>query len=303
MISESARKSLANPYIQRINLVLDYVTEHFAEPLSLETLADVAGFSPYHFHRIFKLLLDENVNSYVVRRRLERAVALMHATDRLSITHIALDCGFESLSNFSRTFKQHFGVSPSRWTRTQPLHESKIRQAEPRLPLYDAVQLSEDEKQFVIEFKTLPTQTLAYVRVYDPYSGMNVLHGYQHLMRWAQEHTQRGVLVGMSQDHPDVTPAAQCRYDIGMLLPEGAAPVSDETVSIRPFPTCRVAAIHCMGDIGLVDRAWQYLYRYWLPRSRFLPDNLPAMECFLRTPEQIGWEMFDLDCWLPIIPL
>ena len=73
------------------------------------------------------------------------------------------------------------------------------------------------------------------------------------------------------------------------------------TVTYQDFPACQVATIHCFGDIGQEDKAIQYLFRYWLPRSRYQPANLPGMEIYRRQPIELGWKTFDIDCAVPVI--
>jgi len=73
--------------------------------------------------------------------------------------------------------------------------------------------------------------------------------------------------------------------------------------SMRDFEDQEIAAIHCAGDIGYVDRAWHYLYRIWLPDAAFEPANMPAMEVFVRLPEEIGWMTFDLQACIPVARL
>jgi DNA gyrase inhibitor GyrI len=58
-----------------------------------------------------------------------------------------------------------------------------------------------------------------------------------------------------------------------------------------------------VGDLYVVDRAWQYLYKYWLPRSTYLPDNLPAMEIYRQHPADIGWETWDVQGCVPVVGL
>ena len=58
-------------YIARINRVLDYIEENISGDLSLRTLASVAAFSPYHFHRIFRALTGETVNGFIQRIRID----------------------------------------------------------------------------------------------------------------------------------------------------------------------------------------------------------------------------------------
>jgi DNA gyrase inhibitor GyrI len=52
-----------------------------------------------------------------------------------------------------------------------------------------------------------------------------------------------------------------------------------------------------------VDMRWQFLFRHWLPHSRYQPDNLPAMEIYHQQPCEIGWETYDMDAAVPIIAL
>src|SRR5207302_6393493 len=113
-----------------------------------------------------------------------------------------------------------------------------------------------------------------------------------------------------------------CRYDLGVAFqrqPDGilgeiirsrgrtaARPASlparsecdEQGFSIRDFEPQQIAVVHCAGDLGHVDRAWHYLYRIWLPASAFDPADVPAMEMFVRLPEEIGWTMFDLQACL-----
>ena len=92
-------------YIERINAAIDHIVRNLAQNLSLEEIALVEGFSPYHFHRVFRALVGETLNQFVKRLRLERAVYLMSHSPSRSLTDIALECGFSSSSDCSRSFK------------------------------------------------------------------------------------------------------------------------------------------------------------------------------------------------------
>jgi AraC-like DNA-binding protein len=81
------------------------------EPIDLESAAQEAGLSPFHFLRLFRDVLGVTPHQYLVRCRLRRAARLL-ADDARSITDIALDVGFTDLSNFVRTFHRAAGVSP-----------------------------------------------------------------------------------------------------------------------------------------------------------------------------------------------
>ena len=92
--------------------VMRYIREHLGEPLDRETLADVAGFSVPHFHRVFTAHAGESAISYVRRIRLERAGRKLRM-GAVDITEVALAAGYDSHAAFSKAFRQHFGLSPS----------------------------------------------------------------------------------------------------------------------------------------------------------------------------------------------
>jgi AraC family transcriptional regulator len=295
-----------NAYVQRINLVLDYIRGHLTGDLSVNRLARVAGFSPFHFHRLFKGLTGETVNACVNRLRLERAVALLRGTE-LSITQVALECGFVSGSGFSRAFRRRFGLTARGWDRQSPLKESKNGQVLEGLSRYTREQLDalRTHDRFRVTVRTLPEQCLAYVRVFNAHRRPGAIPAaYEHLLEWAR---RRGLdpltrtLYGMSQDDPDVTPLHLCRFDWALAVPAGLKPEGE--VGLQTLPECRVAVIHIHGDVMQEYRALQYLFLSWLPRSRYQPANLPTMEIYRRQPAILGWETYDLECAVPITDL
>ena len=100
-------------YVERINVAIDYIIRNLDQRIRLDDVAHAACFSPFHFHRVFRALLGETLNQFVKRQRLERALFLMSHAPNRSLTVIALECGFSSSSDFSRCFKQRYGVPPS----------------------------------------------------------------------------------------------------------------------------------------------------------------------------------------------
>jgi AraC family transcriptional regulator len=138
-----------------------------SEDLTLDALARVAHFSPFHFHRIFSAMTGETVNECVQRLRLERAVALLRAQPNMSITHIARDSGFVRAETFSRAFRKHYGIAARTWERQSPLKDRKIDQVFSESPFYTMAALEEVDKQdeFAVELREMPRQTIAYIRV------------------------------------------------------------------------------------------------------------------------------------------
>jgi AraC-like DNA-binding protein len=95
----------------RMTEVLRYMAEHAAAPHKLAGLARMARMSPYHFLRSFKATTGVTPHQWLLRARLHNA-AMRLATSRAPVTDIALDVGFQDLSNFTRTFRAEFGTAP-----------------------------------------------------------------------------------------------------------------------------------------------------------------------------------------------
>jgi len=95
--------------------VLQHIDDHLDAQLELDSLAAVANFSPFHFHRLFTACMGETVGDYTRRRRLEMAAQRMVAQPRVPVTQVALSVGFGSSEAFARAFKARFGSSPTGW--------------------------------------------------------------------------------------------------------------------------------------------------------------------------------------------
>jgi AraC-like DNA-binding protein len=91
-----------------------WLDAHASEDVSLERASTEAGLSPFHFLRVFSSVLGVTPHQYLVRSRLRLAARLL-AVDSRSITDVALDAGFQDVSNFVRTFHRAAGVSPRRF--------------------------------------------------------------------------------------------------------------------------------------------------------------------------------------------
>ena len=91
--------------------VLRYMADHSAAPHTVAGLARMAKLSPYHFLRSFKTVTGVTPHQWLLRARLRAAAEKLAAT-KAPVTEIALDVGFEDLSNFTRTFRAEFGASP-----------------------------------------------------------------------------------------------------------------------------------------------------------------------------------------------
>jgi AraC-like DNA-binding protein len=129
--------------------VRDRIDREYARPLDVESLARGAHMSAGHLSRQFRLAFGESPYSYLMTRRIERAMALLRRGD-LSVTEVCFDVGCSSLGTFSTRFTELVGVPPSAYRRheagamagippcvakqvTRPIRNREARVAEPHL--------------------------------------------------------------------------------------------------------------------------------------------------------------------------
>jgi AraC family transcriptional regulator len=302
-ISEKTQPATAATYVQRVNLAIDYIVGRLHEPLRLGDLARVAMLSPFHFHRVFQALVGSTPASFVKRLRLEKALGLMSRTRSTSLTTIALRCGFSSSSDFSRCFKQRFGVPPSSfeikaWREAHAEQLSAIVEHATKLPHVDHLPPRHNPDSFRVKIRDLPSRTVAYIRVDKPYQGGHVIKAVRTLVAWAERNgVADGQWLGYQWDDPEITALVDCRYYVAVEA-ERVTPKGE--VARHQFPPMIVAQLAIRGGIDLELRALQWLYGSWLPRSGYVPDDHPCFEAWTGRPFAHGSDYFDLLVQLPI---
>jgi AraC family transcriptional regulator len=110
-ILPALRPATRNELYRRLYLAKDYADACFSTPVTLTTLADIAGLSPNHLLRTFKQLFGQSPYQYLTSQRLHHAQHLLRTTHQ-PVSEICCAIGFESLGSFSWLFRQRFGCSP-----------------------------------------------------------------------------------------------------------------------------------------------------------------------------------------------
>ncbi len=103
-----------NNYYECISRTCDYIDKNCTNELPLEELANIAGYSPFHFSRLFKEYKNDTVYNYITKRRIMYAENLLMLPE-MNITQVAINSGFESISTFNRVFKNINKCTPSQF--------------------------------------------------------------------------------------------------------------------------------------------------------------------------------------------
>jgi AraC family transcriptional regulator len=316
-----ARDERRKEYTGRINRVMDYITMNLAGDLSLRTLARVANFSPYHFHRLFRGMVGETVNGFIRRVRVEGAASKLLGNPTLSITRVATDCGFASPSSFAREFRAFFGMSATEF-RAGGFHAwSKNRQTKSKSSQLlgnagkdsggtsaytEAGTQPEQRRQtmkMTVEVKEMPELFVAYVRHIGPYN--QIPKAIERIMKWAGP---RGLvrfpqtqILGVYHDDPEITEVSKLRSSACITVPKGTK--VDGEVGTMTIPGGRFAVAHCEIDADEYGAAWDKLMGEWLPESGYQPDDRLCYEIYLNDPTTNPQRKHIVDICEPVKPL
>lgn len=280
-------------YQSRINRIIDAVSADPTRKFTLEVLAEVAGLSPFHLHRMFSSVMGEAPAAVVRRIRLMMAANALQFRPVANITDIALESGFSSSQNFARAFKDWAGVSPGEFRRCCQDHQlppkleeqkSKFRKAAPFVLEY----LAELEEQRAVsqhylqqkganmnvEVQTWPEIKLAYVRHIGSYVDEGLPAAWDKIMAWGLQKgfmQMGGVSYGLSWDNPELTD--RCRYDACIAVPTefklDPAESGDAGISVQTLEAGQYACYRRVVNRSQFSEAMNELFGVWLPQSGY----------------------------------
>jgi AraC family transcriptional regulator len=301
-------------YDGRMHRVLEYIDQQLDQPLNLETLAEVAHFSPFHFHRLFSAWMGETLGDYLRRRRVEIAATRLVAQPRVPVLQLALSVGFGSAEAFARAFKKRFGCSPTLWRLQQSaLRPAKsnpgqmkrnIDQVRPRsLAKNDAVHHLSAEASMNVNLIDRQPASIAYLRHVGPYGAPILTFWQKTVYPWM---ATNGLLqqprYGISHDDPSVTAPEQCRYDAGCEVPPAMTTLGNALKTT--IPGGKYAALSFKGTVADIEAAWTAMLRDWLPPSGLQLDSRIMFEYY---PQGSSYDpatgVFDCKLCVPVAPL
>lgn len=277
-------------YHERIGRITAHIHEHFAQPLELVHLAELAHLSPYHCHRVYHALLGETIASTVRRLRLQRASGYL-ANTQLAVAAVARKCGYPNVQSFARAFSSAYGVSPSDYRKSGG--HTVFAGLDPVLPL-----------AYAIEVRDVPKVTLAGGDHRGSYMGVgkafNAAYARLAAAGLVEQQTR---WFAVYYDDPFAVPEAQLASRAGLSLPAtlGASdklPAPLERFELGGTPC---AVLRHQGPYATMRAAYKWLYGHWLVQSGFGAANLPVFEEYLNNPSQVAAAELLTDIYLPLV--
>lgn len=314
MIKDTAVE-LRNEYISRVNKVQDYIEMNVSEGFSLIQLAQIAGFSSFHFHRIFYSMTGETLFQYIQRIRLEKAARFLIMNQNMSIMDIALECGFSNQSSFAKAFKNYFSVSAAKY-RTYFKEKSNLGKELSEMLDYNipvrTTPCSTRQKEYLtayqIEVKNVSSMDIVYLRYTGPYKSDFPLFENlsSKLDRWAAakgiQYTTDTKWMTIIHDSPGITEDNKLRISYGMTLPDSKKVHPDGEYGKMRIAGGRYAIGHFELAGDDYQAAWNAMYVNWLPESGYQPEDGVSFELYHNNVVSSSGKQ-KVDIYIPVKPL
>ena len=276
------KKSTGKHYRERLTRVIDYIYHNLARDLDVNTLADVALMSPYHFHRIYREIAGEPVNVTVRRLRLQKAASLL-IRGKQPLSSIAQSVAYGSLESFSRAFSKQFGVSPSEYRQTrqeeeEPLLEPFVAMLPTNQAYYPSVynvEISEFEKVHLIGFNHKGD----YMKMSVTFQKLFIFAGEQGLLNGSTR------TFGLYLDDPKSVDESELRGTACISVSENYEPIPEEKILKLEIPRSPCASILYIGSYAELEKPYDWFFGCWLPQSGREALNYPPIEEYLNDPK------------------
>lgn len=284
-------------YRKRIYAAMNFISKNIEREVTLTEIASIASFSPFHFHRIFKAVVGENVAEFSRRIRVELAANRLLANPQKDVTSIALSCGFSSSQNFAKIFRQRYNITPTQY------RKKNAGSFQSHSPFNDLspIKLENTEKKNLkqVTIQEMPESKAATVRCLGMFPE-SCANGFVELLSWAKQKTiiGPGKLLALYWDNPDITPIEKCRFDCCLSLSndiEPSDPVFIQKIGGEIWAFCRFE----VGSDGF-RKAWEEAFQ-WLVESGYECRPLPCYEIYHNNGQEHPEGKWIIDIAIPLV--
>ena len=272
----------------RLLRVLVHIHDHPEQDLSLDTLADMACVSRFHFHRIFRALTGETLADATRRIRLLRAANAL-VTGEAPLAEVAKQYGYPNVSSFSRAFLANHGMSPGVFRRYGEEIAEKLFQAPGNSNLFN------------VRIQQLPPCRAAGIVHRGPYT--ELARSFQMLgavLGTRGLFTRTHGVFAVHHDFPGSKPEPEMRAHAAVFI-SGDFPRGIEDLEYFDVAGGRYAILEHTGPQATLGSAYAWLYGTWLPQSSEEPEDLPPIELYISDPRTTPPQALRTDLRLPLV--
>jgi AraC-like DNA-binding protein/predicted transcriptional regulator YdeE len=285
--------------LQSIQQSVNFIEAHLSDSLDLERVAQVAGYSKYHLHRMFSAVVGTSVYNYILRRRLTEAARRLIFTND-SIIDIALSSGYESQQSFSVAFQKLFRRSPQAFRKKREFYPFLLR-----FHVEAATPVPEDANWDVRIVEGKPLVLMGFTA--------NTKKGFAVIGTcWRQMHAAKQKLshrvdpafhIGLNDySNGECADCDQPSFDYYAAAEVSAEQQLLRNMRRRELPASRYAVLCFRANPkASIQSVSEYLYRVWFPQTSFR-FNENAQFDFVKYGETLDANgTAQIEYWIPIL--
>lgn len=285
--------------LEMIVRVIDYVEDHLDDSLDLESLANWAGYSKYHLHRMFLSVTGVTLHTYVQRRRLTEAAGKLVYSEE-PILRIAMSAGYETQQSFTKGFRDLFGYAPRAFRRKKEFYPVQLKFSADVVAGLCADSMTE------IRVDTCEEMILVGYRENTAKGFFVIGKCWRKLYRnlgMITKRTDSAFMIGLNDYSDERTfSSEQPAFDYyAAIVSADAEHIPSGMVSIR-LPSARYAVFCFVGNNrDPLDAVSEYIYKEWFPLSTCRLDESARYD-FVKYGEQTDENGNSrIEYWVPIL--
>jgi AraC family transcriptional regulator len=294
-------------YVDLIQKTIDYIDDNIGEKITVDKLAEIAGFSTYHYYRVFHSFVGIPVMEYVTRRKLQ--YALSELSNNRKIFDIALDLGFETHAGFTKAFKKCFGYTPSFYRLHAPIgfpqkvDLKKIRTNKIGGIIMQPKIINRDSFKIVgYEFKTTLRNNAHSRDIPAFWDQCNIEGKEAHLYNTQNppRHGEYGICVNTNMETDEFS------YILGIEVTNfdhAADEMCTLEVPAATYAVFTTPAVASNDDsfVNSIKGTWKYILEEWFPNSGYeIDDSRLDFEFYDERCHSWEYEKICMDIYIPI---
>lgn len=276
-------------YKERLQQVRDYLRVSFTTTISVEVLESLSYFSYRNLQRIFKGFYGETIGAYVTRLKVEACAKLL-LFSKSSITEIAYEIGYSDVQALSKSFKKHFGISPSIYRdRKEELLLIKQNKVNEMPFLEDRVEVLPKKKVMYMTYKGNYNSN----EIEDLWIAIDQMAAKNHI------DTSKMESFGIIWDEPIITDEIKCNYDACIVIPEKTNHLKKYT--IKEIPSCKYAVFTHIGSYKTISKTYDKIFGQWIFQTDQEISTAPFLEFYRKHGSHINDEnAYETEIFVPL---
>ncbi|HQU83071.1 MAG TPA: helix-turn-helix domain-containing protein [Pyrinomonadaceae bacterium] len=288
-------EGIPNEYRVRINEVVNFILHNLSEELSLQQLAEIAQYSPFHFQKIFKQTVGESPKQYVIRMRLETAAHALIMHRHKTVTEIALENGFSSSATFARSFKKYFGNSAEEF-RSFPNRKNIENNREKYSIQNETVEVEDCLKSLNIRVERKDNFRFVFVnaKLHDEKSIQNAFRKVSQIAETHDLSFPNMRFAGAVYLHSEIYRA--------MIIVDKKVPISKH-LNVLEIPAGKFVILDLFSGFKENMEKLKIFVEFWIPKSGYRISDIVGYEFFTQSPLEKPYHEIKKELYIPIEPI